>query len=376
MSFTSVCIHPAIFETVKSVNLATQCDGSVLRASHSPPPACLLFISVMSSWLWISPSLHTACCAQQCGEAQASWVVVSACQSQCQGSVSSHQSESLWPASARFISPQPCVVCTLTTSGSLCGGWGRGAYSLNASEDQWNRNSLFFWAYICESVNSVCIVYAFVVVIIIIYCCGHRAYWIFGIHTVQFVWSSGRVIWLSAAVLCPFEQSQGRGGEKKEAKLWEQVKWVEPIYSACLLWPQRRVPSTSKNIHNSEHRLFQLYRQTEERDRDGGEGEKKKKRINRPRPAIYLMCSKQWRARQSVPSSPRFICAVPPHGSIPDPLPPSNFCHHIQIRPANGQLHYGQCFKSPLARCSAGGRLVSPESSAFKFDSGDCSCRW
>lgn len=55
--------------------------------------AGLLFIPVMSILLGISPSLHTTCCAQQCGEAGASGGMVSVRQSQSQGSVSSHQSE-------------------------------------------------------------------------------------------------------------------------------------------------------------------------------------------------------------------------------------------------------------------------------------------
>ena len=83
--------------SAESVNPGTLCDGGVLRAQHSPLRGRLLFIPVMSILLGISASLHTTCCAQQCGEARASRVVVSACQSQSQGSVSSHQSEKAYP---------------------------------------------------------------------------------------------------------------------------------------------------------------------------------------------------------------------------------------------------------------------------------------
>lgn len=79
------------------VNPGTLCDGGVLRAQHSPPRGRLLFFPVMSISLGISASLHTTCWAQQCGEARASGVMVSACQSQSQGSVSSHQSKKLYP---------------------------------------------------------------------------------------------------------------------------------------------------------------------------------------------------------------------------------------------------------------------------------------
>lgn len=77
----------------------------VLRAQHSPLQGRLLFIPVMSILLGISASIHTTCCAQQCGEARASRVVVSACQSQSQGSVSSHQSEKSYPDVACLPSP-------------------------------------------------------------------------------------------------------------------------------------------------------------------------------------------------------------------------------------------------------------------------------
>lgn len=87
--------------SAESVNPGTLCDGGVLRAQHSPLRGRLLFFPVMSILLGISASLHTTCCAQQCGEARASRVVVSACQSQSQGSVSSHQSEK----------PNPDVAC-------------------------------------------------------------------------------------------------------------------------------------------------------------------------------------------------------------------------------------------------------------------------
>lgn len=83
--------------SAESVNPGTLCDGGVLRAQHSPLWDRLLFFPVMSILLGISASLYTTCCAQQCGEARASRVVVSACQSQSQGSVSSHQSEKLYP---------------------------------------------------------------------------------------------------------------------------------------------------------------------------------------------------------------------------------------------------------------------------------------
>lgn len=92
-------------ETVQSVNPGTLCDGGVLRAQHSPLWGRLLFIPVMSILLGISASLHTTCCAQQCGEARASRVVVSVCQSQSQGSVSSHHSEKPYPDVACLPSP-------------------------------------------------------------------------------------------------------------------------------------------------------------------------------------------------------------------------------------------------------------------------------
>lgn len=91
--------------SAESVNPGTLCDGGVLRAQHSPLRGRLLFFPVMSILLGISASLHTTCCAQQCGEARASRVVVSACQSQSQGSVSSHQSEKPYPDVACLPSP-------------------------------------------------------------------------------------------------------------------------------------------------------------------------------------------------------------------------------------------------------------------------------
>lgn len=91
--------------SAESVNPGTLCDGGVLRAQHSPQRDRLLFFPVMSILLGISASLHTTRCAQQCGEARASRVVVSACQSQSQGSVSSHQSEKLYPDVTCLPSP-------------------------------------------------------------------------------------------------------------------------------------------------------------------------------------------------------------------------------------------------------------------------------
>lgn len=91
-----LCI-PQSWNGAELVNPGTLCDGRALRAQHSPPRGRLLFFPVMSILLGISASLHTTCCAQQCGEARASGVVVSARQSQSQGSVSSHQSEKLYP---------------------------------------------------------------------------------------------------------------------------------------------------------------------------------------------------------------------------------------------------------------------------------------
>lgn len=90
--------------SAESVNPGTLCDGGVLRAQHSPLWGRLLFIPVMSILLGISASLHTTCCAQQCGEARASRVVVSVCQSQSQGSVSSHHSEKPYP----YVACLPC----------------------------------------------------------------------------------------------------------------------------------------------------------------------------------------------------------------------------------------------------------------------------
>lgn len=46
----------------------------------------------MSSWLWISPSLSSTCCAQQTEEVSASWVLVSSCQSLGHRSASCHPS--------------------------------------------------------------------------------------------------------------------------------------------------------------------------------------------------------------------------------------------------------------------------------------------
>lgn len=100
--------------SAESVNPGTLCDGGVLRAQHSPPRGRLLFIPVMSILLGISASLHTTCCAQQCGEARASRVVVIACQSQSQGSVSSHQSDKAYPDAVCLPSPHvlpPTIGC-------------------------------------------------------------------------------------------------------------------------------------------------------------------------------------------------------------------------------------------------------------------------
>lgn len=92
--------------SAESVNPATSDDRRVLCAQHSPLWGRPLFIPVMSILLGISASLHTARCAQQCGEARARRVVVSVCQSQSQGSVSSHQSKRLRPDVARLPSPR------------------------------------------------------------------------------------------------------------------------------------------------------------------------------------------------------------------------------------------------------------------------------
>lgn len=100
--------------SAESVNPGTLCDGGVLRAQHSPQQGRLLFIPVMSILLGISASLHTTCCAQQCGEARASRVVVSACQSQSQGSVSSHKSDKPYPDVVCLPSPHvllPTIGC-------------------------------------------------------------------------------------------------------------------------------------------------------------------------------------------------------------------------------------------------------------------------
>lgn len=102
------------WNSAESVNPGTLCDGRALRAQHSPLWGRLLFFPVMSILLGISASLHTTCCAQQCGEARASRVVVSACQSQSQGSVSSHQSEKPYPDVACLPSPHvqpPYIGC-------------------------------------------------------------------------------------------------------------------------------------------------------------------------------------------------------------------------------------------------------------------------
>lgn len=53
----------------------------VVRAHIQSFQTWMLFISVMSGWLWISPSLSSTCCAQQTGEVSVSWVLVSSCQS-------------------------------------------------------------------------------------------------------------------------------------------------------------------------------------------------------------------------------------------------------------------------------------------------------
>lgn len=83
----------------------------------------LLFSPVMSILLGISASLHTACCAQQRGEAGAAGAPVSACQSQSQGSVNSHHSEKLCPdvtclqnPGIFFVPPPPPSPPTTTTT--------------------------------------------------------------------------------------------------------------------------------------------------------------------------------------------------------------------------------------------------------------------
>lgn len=58
------------------------------------------------------------------------------------------------------------------------------------------------------------------------------------------------------------------------------------------------------------------------------------------------------------------------------PVPTPNFPHHIQSRPANGQLHYSQYLKSPLMRFPAVCSSVSSESQSFKCSCADCGCRW
>lgn len=58
------------------------------------------------------------------------------------------------------------------------------------------------------------------------------------------------------------------------------------------------------------------------------------------------------------------------------PVPAPNFPHHIQSRPANGQLHYSQYLKSPLMCFLAVWSLVSSESQSFKCSCADCGCRW
>lgn len=58
------------------------------------------------------------------------------------------------------------------------------------------------------------------------------------------------------------------------------------------------------------------------------------------------------------------------------PVPAPNFPHHIQSRPANGQLHYSQYLKSPLMHYPAVWSSVSSESPSFKCSCADCGCRW
>lgn len=129
---------PQSWNGAELVNPGTLCDGGVLRAQHSPPRGRLLFFPVMSILLGISASLHTTCWAQQCGEARESGVVVSTCQSQSQGSVSSHQSEKLVPR--RYLSPTP--------SSSTFRGWNSTwkSYQWNFIEFHFNLACSFFTA--------------------------------------------------------------------------------------------------------------------------------------------------------------------------------------------------------------------------------------
>lgn len=106
--------------SAESVNPGTLCDGGVLRAQHSPQQGRLLFIPVMSILLGISASLHTTCCAQQCGEAGASRVVVSACQSQSQGSVSSQKSDKPYPDVVCLPLPHVLLLTTGCASSIMC----------------------------------------------------------------------------------------------------------------------------------------------------------------------------------------------------------------------------------------------------------------
>lgn len=54
------------------------------------------------------------------------------------------------------------------------------------------------------------------------------------------------------------------------------------------------------------------------------------------------------------------------------PVPAPNFHHHIQSRPANGQLHYSQYLKSPLVCFQPVCSSVSSESRSFKCSCADC----
>lgn len=58
------------------------------------------------------------------------------------------------------------------------------------------------------------------------------------------------------------------------------------------------------------------------------------------------------------------------------PVSAPNFPHHIQNRPANGQLHYSQYLKSPLMCFLVVWSLVSSESQSSKCSCADCGCRW
>lgn len=130
--------------SAQSVNPGTLCDGGVLRAQHSPRQDRLLFSPVMSILLGISASLHTTCCAQQRGEAGAGRAVVSACQSQSQGSVNSHHSEKL----------RPDVTCLQTPhsffSSGCCIIFYRSCVRLLLNK--WRQCGLFCFPFCCATV--------------------------------------------------------------------------------------------------------------------------------------------------------------------------------------------------------------------------------